>query len=413
MVTKPLAPIAYISHSFPLLTETFVYREVFGLQRRGLTVYNFAIWRPDPARLSPEVAHLIDNVHYVFPLNWLKFIKAHFYFLLSHPWRYLSILFFVISRPGESWANRRRTLIHFLDAVYLAWDMKRLGIKHIHAQFAINAATIALVCARLLKITFSFTAHNSFFMDRVILPQKIKEARFVAAISEFSRQLLLRLAMPPSPAEKIHIIHCGLNPDDFTPVADEPANDVPLLLLVAQLAERKGAPVLVEACRILQQRGLAFQCVIAGDGPQMPLLKQRVTEYGLQNMVELPGMVFQKQVKAYLKQADVFVLPCITAANGDIDGVPVSLMEAMAMEIPVVSTTVSGIPELIEDGVSGLLVAEQDSAALADALERLITQVDLRTTLGKAGRQKIIAGFNIEKSTTQLANLFTQYLHSL
>jgi glycosyltransferase involved in cell wall biosynthesis len=160
----------------------------------------------------------------------------------------------------------------------------------------------------------------------------------------------------------------------------------------------------------LVERDVGFRCVIVGDGPQRTLLEQLVEQYNLQEVVELAGVVFQEHLKEYLARADVFVLPCITASNGDMDGIPVALMEAMAMAIPTVSTTVSGIPELIEDGVSGLLVPEKDAVALADALQRLFQDDELCARLGKNGRQKVIREFDIDKSTTQLAALFKRYL---
>ena len=166
----------------------------------------------------------------------------------------------------------------------------------------------------------------------------------------------------------------------------------------------------MEACRILAERGLAFQCVIVGGGEQMSLLERLVREYDLGELVELPGAAPQEVVKDYLERADVFVLPCITASNNDMDGIPVSLMEAMAKEIPTVSTYVSGIPELIQDGETGLLVGEQDEVALADALQRLLEDKALRASLGKNGRLQIVQEFNIHTNATQLATLFRSYL---
>jgi glycosyltransferase involved in cell wall biosynthesis len=262
----------------------------------------------------------------------------------------------------------------------------------------------------LLDITYSFTAHNSFFTDRVILREKATGARFIAAISEFTRRYLSDLFPEDHLEHKIHIVHCGLSPDDFAPPDPKPVNDVPTLLFVAQLVERKGAPFLVEACRLLAESGVRFRCVIIGDGPQRGHLQQLVDQYALDEVVELKGMVFQEDLKEYLECADVFVLPCVTAANGDMDGVPVSLMEAMAMEIATVSTCVSGIPELIEDGVSGLLVPEKDAVALANALQKLLEDDELRLRIGKNGRQKVIGEFDINQSTAQLAALFRRYM---
>jgi glycosyltransferase involved in cell wall biosynthesis len=403
-------PLAYITQSFPGLTITFIYREIAALEHKGFNITTFAIWKPSKEALSQESRHWVDKTCYAFPISWGKFLQAHLYFLLTRPVRYVSTAVFVLTRKGESWKNRLRTAYHFAEAVYLAKEMEKRGIRHIHAHFEINAASIALVVSRLLNISFSFTAHNTFFTDRLILRDKVREARFIVAISEFTRQFLLRLC-PGENSNKIHIVHCGLSPGDFLPPVPRSTNDVPLLLFVGQLAERKGAPVLVEACKLLRERGLAFHCVIVGDGPQRPLIEQMLDAYALRDKVELAGIVFQEHLKKHLNCADIFVLPCVTASNGDMDGIPVSLMEAMAMEIPVVSTQVSGIPELIQDNHSGLLTPEKDKVALADALQRLLQHPELRLELGQAGRRKVVQEFDIHKNADQLAALFEEYLN--
>lgn len=399
-------PIAYVLQSFPLLTETFVYREVQGLRGKGLPVSAFAIWEPDRETLSQEARHLLEQSTYVFPISWSEFVKAHLSSLGRHPRRYVRTLRSVLMPRGESWNNRRRTLFHFCEAVYLAEEMRKQQIKHIHAHFCINAATIALVASRLLDIPFSFTAHNLLFTDRILLRQKIRAASFVVAISDYTRHFLIDQVPDDGVEDKIQVIHCGISPDAFVPREPQSVSDVPTVLFVAQLCERKGAPFLIEACRILVERGVRFRCVIAGDGPQWSLVEHLVERHGLERRIELLGAVFQEDLGALLHQADTFVLPCITASNGDLDGVPVSLMEAMAVELAVVSTHVSGIPELIEHDVSGLLVPEKDALALAYALQRLLENKDLRSTLGQNARRKVMDQFNIDKSVSQLARLF-------
>lgn len=412
----PKRPIAYIAQTFPALTQTFVYREVAALESRGFEVVTCAIWRPDPARLSAEAKHWVERSVYVlpvsWPLSWPRFLAVHLRYMVTRPWRYWSTLFFVLTRRGESAHNRLRTLFHFCEAVYLAPEMERRDVGHVHAHFTINAATVALVLARLLGISFSFTAHNIFFSDRLLLTAKVREARFIVAISEFTKRFLLRLVPGDGLADKIHIVHCGLSPEDFVPLprSSSEVSETPNILFVAQLSERKGAPVLVEACRLLAERDVAFRCTIVGDGPQRPLVERLIAQYGLEGRIEMTGALPQERLRGHLARADLFALPCITARDGDMDGIPVSLMEAMAMEVPVVSTTVSGIPELIEDGKSGLLVPEKDALALADGLQRLLTDAARRTRLGKAGRQKILDEFDIRRNVDALAALFEEYL---
>lgn len=398
--------IAYISQNFPNLTATFIYREVFALRDIGFKVLTLSNRDPNVQQLSAEAKGLVDTTTYVFPIHWPAMLMAHLYYLLTRPLKYLGTFLFVLTRPGESRQNRIRTFLHFCGAIYLAREVQRQQVQHIHAHFSVNAATMALVIARLLGITFSFTAHNNFYTDRLILKEKLREARFIVAISEHARDYLLDLAPGENLRDKFHIVHCGISMEKFSPPVQRPFNQPPVIFTVSQFAERKGYPVLVEACRILTERGCQYRCVIGGDGPQRALLQQMISQYQLQHQVQLPGTIFQEQLVNHLSQADLFVLPCVTAQNGDRDGIPVSLMEAMAMALPVVSTYVSGIPELIEDGRTGLMVPEKDAEALADAIQRLLEDDVLRAKLGQAGRQKIAADFNLDKTSAQLAELF-------
>jgi colanic acid/amylovoran biosynthesis glycosyltransferase len=400
-------PIAYILQAYPNLTMTFIYREVVALLERGFTVSVFSVWKPAKDKISPESRHLMDNTHYIFPISWRQFFVSHLYFLITRPLKYIGTFLFVMTRKGERRENRMRTVYHFGEAVYISRAIKNQNIKHLHAHFAHNAASIALIVSRLLDISFSFTAHNILFTDQIILKEKIQEALFIVAISQFTKQFITNLV--PGVDQKIHIVRCGLSPADFLPPVSKLSSNLPLILFVAQLAERKGTPVLVEACKILVERNMPFQCVIIGNGPQWPLVNQLIEQYNLQDVIKLTGALFQEQVKEYLNQADIFVMPCIRTDTGDMDGIPVALMEAMAMEIATVSTYVSGIPELIENEQSGLLVPERDAAALANALQRLIQDSPLRIQLGKNGRKKVIQEFDIHQSAEQLAILFESY----
>lgn len=403
--------LGYITQSFPGLTTTFIYREVFALREAGFDVATFAIRKPDIKGLSQESKTLVDTTHYALPAHAGKFLLAHLRALFCQPVAYLSTFFSLTFLPGESLSNRRRTFFHFLEAIYLLPHARKQNIRHIHAHFSVNAATIALVFSRMLGITFSFTAHNNFFTDRIVLRSKLKEAKFIVAISEFSKQYLLDLYPKDPVADKFEIIHCGVSTENFR-TATPPLNpDVPLIYSVSQIVERKGYPVLIEACRILKDRGCRFRCQIAGDGAERGLLSEMITEYGLEQQVELLGVVFQEDLVQQLNQSHLFVLPCVTARNGDMDGVPVVLMEAMSMAIPCVSTYVSGIPELIEEG-EGLLVQEQDEQALADAIQRLLEDPDLRQRLGRAGQAKVIREYNIENNVQQLCELFERSLHA-
>jgi len=405
-MSQTTGPIAYVSQFYPHLTETFVYREVLALRRRGLEVLTFATWPPDPGKLSEESLPLIDETVYVFPLIWHRFLAGHLHFLLHRPLRYVGTLLFVMTRRRQTWRNRLFVLLHFAMGVHLARTMKRRGVSHLHAHFAINAATMVLVASRLLDRPFSFTAHNLLFTKQMILREKILEARFVVAISEFTRRYLIDFVRPHDVAGKIHVVHCGLPPEQFPPPGVRPENEVPELLFVAQLAARKGATVLVEACAILAARGVRFHCRIVGDGPERERVEEGIRRHGLGSRITLSGALPQQELPAYLRRADVFVLPCVRASDGDLDGIPVSLMEAMAEELPVVSTTVSGIPELVEHGRCGLLVEPNRPEPLADAIQRLLEDPEQRRRLGQKGRRKVMEAFDVDDAAARLEELF-------
>ena len=400
-------PVAYVSQFYPHLTETFVYREVLGLRECGVDVRTYACWSPRVESLSAESRLLAEETTYVFPLNHLGLVVSHLRWFGKRPLRYLGTLGLVTLRSGDTLRNRGFALLHFAMAVHLATDMQRKGIRHVHAQFAINAATIALVLSRLLDVPFSFTAHNLLFTKHMVLGEKIRRARFIVAISEYTRRFLLGMApRGVDPSERIHVVHCGLPLRQFPVRESAPANEHPHLLFVAQVHERKGAFVLVEACRRLVDRGQEFHCTIVGGGPLLEAVRSQVDELDLQQNVTLTGPLPQEDLPPLFEKADVFTIPCVTAADGDKDGIPVALMEAMAQGIPAVSTRVSGIPELIEDGVSGLLVDERDPDALAQALGQLLSDPELRARLGHAGRDVVEREFDVERTTARLAELF-------
>jgi colanic acid/amylovoran biosynthesis glycosyltransferase len=396
--------IAYISQSFPSLTTTFVYREVMELKRRGVPVSTFSIWRPDLGTLPPETRTVADETVNLFPISRPRLLEEHMRCAVGHPVRYLRLGAFLLTRRHERWVN----IYKAWASAYAAREMTRRGVRHIHAHFASSPASVALVAARLTGASFSFTAHAvDIFAHRIMLIEKLREARFVIAISEYNKRVLAELV--PEAADKIHVVHCGVDPRAFAPVTPQAGSGPPVVLAVGQMREKKGLPYLVEACRLLVERGVEFHCVIVGGGDGLDALRRQVSEAGLNGHLTLTGPLFQSEVRAHLRQAALFVLPCIVAADGDRDGIPVSLMEAMAMELSVVSTTVSGIPELIADGQEGFLVPPREPAALADVLARLLGDSALRRSLGRNGRLKVMAEFDLEKNVEQLVHIFEQY----
>ncbi|MCC6454710.1 MAG: glycosyltransferase [Caldilineaceae bacterium] len=406
--------IGYLAQVFPHLTMTFVYREVLALRAYGLEVDTFATWRPNEAELSQEAKALVASTSYIFPIRWARFLRCHLQWLFRHPRRYVGTLLFCLRHSASSWRNSLRTLFHFGEAICLADEATRKEIDHLHVHFALNATTLAMIVARLTGITYSFTAHaNDIFANPILLPEKIAAARFIVAISGYNADFLQRVVPDDETRAKIEVVRCGIDVEHFSPPSEpqeetdrEAQREKCMILAVGRLVEKKGYPYLIEACKQLADQGYAFDCRIIGDGPQAEQLAQLIKENNLEDYVHLEGVVFQEGLKDYLTRAEIITLPCVVAQDQDMDGIPNSLMEGMAMGIPAVSTSISGIPELIEDNHTGLLVPPNDATALANALARLLSDHDLRDRLGKSGREKVMAEYEIQKNTRQLLNIF-------
>jgi len=408
--SKQSLSIAYLNQEFPDLTQTFVYREVLALRAREIPVRTFSVWRPDTVNLSAETIPLRDETFYIFPLSWFSLILTHVKYLTSRTLRYLATLGFMLTRPGESLCNRWRSLLHFIYGIVAIREMERVKIQHIHVHFAWSASSIALIAQHLLGIPFSISLHSKeIYSDRLLLADKIHDSKFIVTISEYNKRFLNRLFPEDDLDDKIHIVHCGVDPNIFSASPKPQRKDTEFTIVgVAQLVPRKGFHVLIEACHHLASRGTPFICHIFGEGEERSRLEALIERYNLDEQVLMPGRIHQEELRRLLNQADVFALPCIRDKSGDQDGIPVVLMEAMAMELPVVSTRISGIPELIEHGRNGLLTEPDDASAMADALQLLKNDPELRLQLGKAGRETVIEEFNIHQTSEQMAMLFAK-----
>jgi glycosyltransferase involved in cell wall biosynthesis len=238
-----------------------------------------------------------------------------------------------------------------------------------------------------------------------MLREKVAAASFVVAISEFNRRMLIDL-YGATAEERVVVVHCGIDPTLFRPRERREPGELFTIACVASLAGYKGQRYLIDACDVLHQRGVPFQCLLVGEGEDRPHLEAQIRRLGLTDRVRLLGAQPRHNVSELLQQVDALALPSVVMPNGKMEGIPMALMEALAAEIPVVATAISGIPELVRDGETGLLVPERDAAALAEALLRLYTDRDLGRRLASAGRQLVLREFNLEQSVAQLRALF-------
>jgi glycosyltransferase involved in cell wall biosynthesis len=396
--------LGYIIGTYPALTTTFIDREIRILRRWGVEIQVVSIRRPEEV-LSAEQQELQQGVLYLLPVAPLALLRAHFFFAWRHPGAYFGTLFYLLSRPHRGGRQRALTLLHFGEGVYAAYLLRDQGCEHLHAHFVDRAATVALVAARLLNLTYSVTAHaRDIYVDPVILTEKLAQAAFAATCTAYNQNHLSGL-LTNGAASKIRCIYHGLNLSEYPP-AGRSKEQPPLVLAVGQLKEKKGFAYLLGACRLLKEWGYTFQCEIIGEGPLRQVLERQICELGLEEIVSLCGALPHQQVIQKYRQAAIFVLPAVLSADGDRDGIPNVILEALAMELPVVSTRHSGIPEVIRDGENGLLVPPADAPALATAIAHLLDHPEEAARLGQEGRRTIAENFDVEHNVRELLKEF-------
>lgn len=426
-----MKPIAYVLGTFPALTETFVLGEIEALRKVGVRVELFALHRPGTAEDSSHGSELAARTFYGAPLGRPEVWRANLHALRRAPLRYLSTLAGVVGRTALNPVHCLKSLMVFPAAAAFAERMRERRVGHVHAHWATYPATAAYIAARLLRIPYSITAHvYDATLIRSLMREKLRRAAFVVTCNGWSAERLARIA--PEAESKIFLNYHGASLDRFTPNGQVSHGPTPEILSVGSLYPRKGFPVLLEACRLLRDRGRDFHCTIVGEGPMRPRLEAFVREHRLEDRVRLAGALPHAEVVAQYRVADLFALACMTDYLGweeiasdpvlllevgpairfrpITDGIPNVLVEAMAMALPVVSTTVAGIPELVEDGRSGLLVPEQQPAALADAIESLLADPDRRRALGQHARTQVLEKFDRAKNIHDLVGIFNRFI---
>jgi len=427
--------VAYVMNGFPRLSETFIAHEIHQLERLGLDLRLYSVKQEREAMVHPVVATIRAPLSYLPKTTslsgttlarWLTdnlsaFWRAHAQVAARHPLRWASALGSALllarrhrARDAQGYTRLRKVFIkEFLQAGAIAADVMRHGdVGHLHGHFCHGVATITWLVSRMTGIGYSFTAHAKDIYQAelnpgTLLERKMGDARFVATCTRANAEVLR--ARHPRPDE-VHAIYHGLDTDWFTPPAREAATP-PLILSVGRFVEKKGFDQLIEACARLRDGGVNFACIIVGEhGNAYEAIRRLIDERGLGDLVLLRSAVTQDSLRTIYARAHVFALPCQVMEDGDRDGFPNVLAESMAMGVPVVSTRISGIPELIDDGVHGLLVEPRDPAGLADALKRVLLDEALHARLARDGRQRICERFDSRRTTLALRDLFVAQL---
>jgi colanic acid/amylovoran biosynthesis glycosyltransferase len=398
--------VAYVTSRFPKLSETFVLYEILAIEELGIDVDVFALVRESEPVHHREAARLAARAFSV-RLASLAVLSAQWHWLRRRPRAYVTAWWDAIRGNLRSPRFLVRALAVVPLAATFARRMRESDVEHIHAHWATHPTLAAYVASRLTGIPYSFTGHaHDIYVDRTMLREKIASAAFVVTISEFNRRLLERLYGAVA-RDRVVVIHCGTDPHLFEPPGDRP--DGPwTIVCVASLQPQKGQLHLIEACRRLVAEGIDVRCLLVGDGETRRDLEQRIRASGLGDHVVLLGQQPRHRVVEILGAADAVAQPSVVLPSGKMEGIPVALMEAMAMERPVVATDISGVAELVEDGATGILVPPGDPSALASALRTLHDDPAMAARLGRAGRQRVVEDFDLTRSANELAWRFAR-----
>lgn len=420
--TQKQAKIAYLLNAFPTLSETFIINEVVGLRNQGVDLDVFALFKPPDDKVNEAMADLQKTTFYLMAqISGRKLVQAHVFFLFHYPLRYLKTARFAIQKRsketslfgillksatrGEYSKDQRQDLfVHFILAVVLARRMWPGEYTFLFAHFADAAASLAMLISRLLGIPYGISVHAyDIFTPQRNWREKFFSADLLVTCTHYNREYMLE-NFPYLTAERIQVVYHGIDVQRFTPTRRKRAHP-PVILSIGRLVPKKGFASLIEASKILHDRGFDFRCIIIGEGPERPRLEMRIKLGNLEDVVCLTGSVQPSEIVNHYADATIFALPCIVEENGNRDGIPNVIAEAMAMQLPVVSSPISGIPELLVDGKTGLLVAEADCVGVADALQRLLESPGLRARLGKAARRQVESIFVARQLHSELAKI--------
>jgi glycosyltransferase involved in cell wall biosynthesis len=407
MTDQPALRMGYLVSKYPAVSHTFILREVAALRARGVLIEVASINGAGTTEaMTEEERKEADRTFYVKRVAAGGALKAGIGLLIKRPLRFVSGLRAALKLGGMDPRQSLLCLFYLAEAIILARWMERRTLTHLHVHFATPAATVALLLPQIAPITFSMMVHgpDEFYdVSSYYLPEKIVGARFIVCISYFAQSQLMKLSAGELWG-KFEIARLGVDTDHFAPRLFRASPETFEILCVGRLVPTKGQRILIQACALLAQQGRPFNMRFVGDGPDRQALQQLVQELNLTNHIRFEGSINQDRIQEFYKKADIFALASFA------EGIPVVLMEAMAMEIPCVSTGINGIPELIESGKNGVLVAPSDVEGFAAVLAKLMDDAEMRKSLGKAGRVRVLRNYEISASADRLLAVFQQRL---
>jgi colanic acid/amylovoran biosynthesis glycosyltransferase len=394
--------IAYLVNHYPAISHSFIRREILALERLGHEILRISVRGWTDTQRGAEDQREQARTRYVLRGGAMPLLVSFLHILATNP----AGLFRAIALTLKVGLRAERPLpvhlIYLLEACQVALWLRSERAQHLHVHFGTNSAEVAMLVGELGGPPWSFTAHGPEEFDKpkfIALPEKIRRARFVVAVSSFGRSQLFR-NVPHSYWPKIKVVHCGLEPAFYQTDATAAAGGERRLVCVGRLCEQKGQLLLIEAARLLAERGTKFELVLAGDGDMRGEIEALTARYGLTDTVRITGWISSDEVRAEILAARALVLPSFA------EGLPVVIMEAMALRRPVITTFVAGIPELIQHGEHGWLVPAGDLESLAGAMEECLrTAPEAITRMGEGARQRVLQRHDVDKEAAKLAEL--------
>lgn len=398
-----LPRIGYVLKVYPRLSQTFVLNEILEHESAGLPLDIFSLRLPDDGYFHESLAKVRSRVTYL-PKPSGK--MSEFWEELRRTSQQSPQVWSALGDASDETASEVK------QALMLAREIHERGIEHLHAHFGTVATTVARLAAEITGITYSFTAHAKDIFHETVQPaqlrRKLADATAVVTVSRYNVDHLTRTY--GDAARGLELVYNGLNLDDYP--FESPVQREPLILGVGRLVEKKGFQYLIDACHILKREGQTFRCEIVGAGVLSEHLHNRIVALDLDDRVTLTGALPQGAVREKIRRAAMLAVPCVFAADGDRDGLPTVLLEAMALGTPCIATDVTGIPEVIARERTGLVAAQRDARQLAAACHRLLDDSQLRVSLARAARKLVEARFDIRANTRALREIFANAVQS-
>jgi len=396
--------IAYVVSSLKV-SMTFVANELEAHEKAGWQVLPLVSCRPETfTNLSDLLVKW--NKRAVFRPNVFIQIGATLREIITHPLRFAKICFWLVTLLIHSPTEFAKALYELTISCWFASHCRHFGAEHIHVHFASRSLSLGLMIGMLTDLPVSCTVHafDIFTRSPGSLQIRLAKCKFIAAVSQFNVEYL-RNTCGKSVADLCRVVHCGIDVEKFRSVSRQP--EAGKMICVCRLSPKKGLDIAIKACAKLRDDNVNFQFEIVGDGPQRQLLEELIERLHLGDKVKLLGARPNDELMGLFNRACIFLMPCVKTPDGDMDGIPVAMMEAMACEVPVMSTSISGIPELVEDGLTGRLAPEKNVDALAQILKELLADMDKIEQFGKAGRERVQKDFCISQNAAKLRELIS------